>query len=327
MTRRLGRAVAACAVAAALAPALAVAQGFYAATTANPGNAFGAAPDWTAPRLEASTLLRTGACGSSAGFLRQGRNYQVFASVTDSGNPASGTSSVTSSTTSLTTGATATNLVAGSYTVSGTAYNFRSATITADATISAGSKSWSVTTRDTASNSRTQSGTAVTVDNTAPSGNNVRTANGTGTAGRPDAGDTLTYSYSEPVDALSIVSGSCSAAVNVVVRIDNNTSSGSRDTFTVWNSAGTTQLPVGTVNLQGSGYVTSNVAFGATGTPSTLSVSGSSVVITLGTPSGSTWVDSAGLAPTWVPSSSALDRAGNNAATTSVTSSVSGPQF
>ena len=61
------------------------------------------------------------------------------------------------------------------------------------------------------------------------------------------------------------------------------------------------------------------MTFGLTGTPSTLSMSGSSLTITLGTPSGTPTVAAAAANASWTPAVGAPDVAGNGAATTTYT--------
>ncbi|TMC65884.1 MAG: hypothetical protein E6J17_01405 [Chloroflexi bacterium] len=67
-------------------------------------------------------------------------------------------------------------------------------------------------------------------------------------------------------------------------------------------------------------YVTGNVTFGATGTASTMVMSGATVTITLGTVSNGVLVTTAAGTGkmAWTPSAAALDLAGN-ACTTTVT--------
>ena len=134
------------------------------------------------------------------GFIRQGGTYFVYANVPTAGCAPSGIASVTANVSTVTTGATAVALVAGSYTVGGVAYNYRSASRTANAALAAGAKAYTITSTDVATNSQTQTGYSVTVDNTRPTGSTVQTANGSAAPGRPEAGDTVTYTYSEAID-------------------------------------------------------------------------------------------------------------------------------
>jgi hypothetical protein len=108
-----------------------------------------------------------------------------------------------------------------------------------------------------------------------------------------------------------VLAGWTGAATSVVTRIDD-TGFSANDRLSVYNAANAVQLPLGTVNLGGSSYVPANTTFGATGTKSTMVVSGNALTITLGTPS--TIGSDSSFQPAsmiWSPSSSAFDRAGN----------------
>lgn len=96
--------------------------------------------DWTAPSAEASVIAPTS--GGTPGYLKTAKpTYYVYAKVSDSGNPASGITSVKANVNNLTSGQTAVTLTAGSYSVGGVSYNYRSASLTAG-TLSAGSKAY-----------------------------------------------------------------------------------------------------------------------------------------------------------------------------------------
>ena len=119
-----------------------------------------------------------------------------------------------------------------------------------------------VTATDTASNASTFNG-ALTVDNTAPTAADVQTANGGTVAGRPELSDTVTFTYSEPIDPESILTGWTGAQTDVTVRVNNGGQG--NDSLLVYNPANTAQLPLGTVNLGRTDYVSANRTFGATG--------------------------------------------------------------
>src|SRR5438874_1204300 len=83
-----------------------------------------------------------------------------------------------------------------------------------------GTNTYSITCTDNASNAGTQSGFAVTVDNTAPTGTDVQTTNASGgTVGRAELGDTITLTFSEPMDPNSVLAGWGGASTNVVLRL------------------------------------------------------------------------------------------------------------
>lgn len=310
------------AMAVAVAAPLSFSGANFNSTSTDPGNSFGTAPDYAAPDVAAAPIAKVQA-GNGSSFIRQGGTYYVYANVTDSGNPASNTSSVTADVSAITTGQTAVPLAAGSFTAAGTAYNYRSAQLTASNPLTAGDKIYRLTTTDGAGNTRTDAtGRTVTVDNTAPTGADVQTANRAGgVAFRPEAGDTATLTYSEIVEPQSILATwNGAAAENVVVRINNNDAgTGGNDSLRVYNLANTAQLPLGTVNLGRTDYVTANLTFGATGTRSTMAVTGNGFVVVLGTASAAGTTAAANGTMSWAPSTTAYDRAGNAAATTART--------
>jgi hypothetical protein len=100
------------------------------------------------------------------GYLRQGGTYNVYANAADGG---SGLNAVTASVSTVTTGQTAVPLPActSACNVNGVSYAFKSATLTANASLS-GSKTLTVTAQDIAANSASSSGLTVTIDNTVP---------------------------------------------------------------------------------------------------------------------------------------------------------------
>ncbi len=275
----------------------------FSGTTTNAGNSFSAAADWAAPTASASVIAKT--TGYLAGFIRQGGTYYVYANVADSGNPASGIATVTADVSLITTGQTAVPLVSGAFSVNGVSYNYRSASLTANNPLPAGSVAYSLTLTDNASNSQTQSGFSVTVDNTGPAGADIQTANGGATVGKAQTGDTVTFTYSEVMEPDSLLVGWTGAATNVTVRLVNG--GGGNDTLQVWDAANTTQLPFGTVNLGQRGYVAASRNF----TNSSMVQAGAVITITLGNPSGATGTETIPGTMTWTPTAGATDAAGN----------------
>ena len=270
-----------------------------------------------APRVSTSVIAKSN--GGRDGKIKQGGTYHVYANVTGSGNPPAGLASLTADVSAITTGQTAVALTNGSYTVGGQSYNYRSAQLTANASLSAGSKAYTVKLTD-AGGTVTTSSFSVTVDNTKPTAVDVQTTNVSGgTAGKPELGDTVTLTYSEGIEPISILSGWSGAATNVVVRVNNGVS----DTVQIWNAANSAVLPLGTVTLNALDYVGTNRTFGLTGTPSTMSMSGTTVTVTLGTASGATLTALLPTTMSWAPSATATDEAGNTAATTAASESGS----
>ena len=98
---------------------------------------FGVQVDNTAPTSLAAVIANT--TTGIGGYLRQGGTYSVYANATDS---ASGTGTITANVSSVTTGLTTLALASCSSgcTVGGVTYQYKSATTTANAVLSAGSK-------------------------------------------------------------------------------------------------------------------------------------------------------------------------------------------
>ena len=322
MTANLRPAITAAAIAAVLLGAAAVARpsvwGNFTATVPSAGNSITAAKDFRAPTASAATIGKS--AGGATGYIKKGGTYYVYANVSDSGNPASGISTVTANVDAITSGSTAVALSAGSFTAGGVTYNRRSAALTAGTGLANGSYAYSLTLTDVAGNSSTESGFSVIVDNTGLTGSDVQTTNGGSTAGLAQAGDKVAFTYNEAVDPNSILSGWTGAATSVVVRL-NNGSGSSNDTLTIYNAANAAQLPLGSVNLGRADYTSANLTFGASGTASTMVLSGATVTITLGTQSAAAITAGATGAMTWTPSATVTDIAGNNASTTAVTES------
>jgi len=275
------------------------------------------------PTVAGATIAKS--AGGTAGYIKQGGTYYVYANVSGSGTPPAGVSTVTADVSAVTTGQTATSLTSGSYTVDGQSYNYRSAQLTAKTTLTSGSKAFTVSLTDSAS-TKTTTSYSVTVDNTALKGSGIQTANASGgTVGRAEAGDTITLTYSEPVDPDSLFADWDGSSMNVaVVLVDGGSSA--NDTVQVWDVPRVTQIPLGTIDLGRKDYLTSHSfdVFGYSGTPSTMVMNGSTITITLGAPSVTADAASGSGTMTWTPSASATDRAGNAASTSTVTESGSG---
>ena len=261
------------------------------------------AADWVAPSVtltapadgsytKSSSVTLSGAAGNASGDATT-VNLEVY-----SGSSASGTPVLTRAVTrsAATWSTIVTTLGQGTY--------------TARATQS-----------DTGDNTGTSTERTFTIDTTPPTRVSIAAANGTGTAGRLDAGDTITFTYSEPMLPSSILSGwSGSSAATVKVRFF----SGTTDAFTVLDSssAANVKLDAGTtagggVSLgSGGNYVTNTVNFSAT---LTQSADDKSFVVTLGSPDfSSRIVTTANSARnmTWTPKSGPTDLATNPLAST-----------
>jgi hypothetical protein len=272
-------------------------------TSQNP-QTVSAVADFLAPTAGASAIAKSQ--GGVAGYVRKGGTYYVYADVAESGSPASGVASVRANVSAITSGQTAVSLAAGSYAVGGESYDYRSAQLTASGSLSAGSKPYALTLADSAGNSQAQSFSA-TVDNGPFAGSDFETANASGdTSGRAEQGDTVSFVFSDAPDPNSIVSGwdgggTRSVSVSIADKSSNDTLSVSGAT-------------IGTVALQGN-YTTSTTTF----TGSSMSLSGTTVTIVLGTDSGgNAKTETDKNKPAWTPSASNYDAAGNACATATV---------
>jgi hypothetical protein len=264
-------------------------------------------PDFLAPTASASAIVKTQ--GGVDGYIRASGTYYVYASVSDSGNPASGVASVRANVSAITSGQTSVALSAGSYPVDGVIYNYRSAQLSASSSVSSGAKSYSLALADGGGNSRSQS-FSVTVDNTALTGSDFATANTSGgTTGKAEKGDTVSFAFNKSVDPNSILPGwDGSGSKTVTVSIAD---SSSNDTLSV---SGAT---IGSVGLQGN-YT--NTGKTTTFTASSLTVSGTTVTIVLGTDSsGNARTETTKSKPEWTPSAALYDFAGDACSPSKVT--------
>ena len=129
------------------------------------GTAVAITADTTGPVVTASTVADSDA--NVAGFAHQGGSYFVYATATEAG---SGIGSVTANVSTITTGATAAPLspCATDCTISGVTYTYKSAQQTADSSLAATAKSYSITAVDNVTNTTTNAPPTVAIDNTAP---------------------------------------------------------------------------------------------------------------------------------------------------------------
>jgi chitinase len=276
----------------------------FSSTTSNSSNSFGVKADYEPPTVVRSEIARTTA--TAGGRIKSSVNYYVYAQITDGGNPASGVNTATANVCAITTAPCASvALVSGSYTVSGLTFNYRSASQTSDAGLTAGSKTYTVTTADVAGNPSGAVSFTVVVDATAPGGSNVQTANAGTTAGKPETNDTVTFTFNEAMDPASIKAAWDGTSTTVTVTFANAGCAGN-DTMTV------TAVNLGSLCLGGN-YVNGSRSF--TSSAMVLSGGGTVVTITLGTPSAAFNTEPTAGTMTWTPSATALDVAGNACAT------------
>lgn len=267
--------------------------------------------DPSAPTVTAAVIAKT--TPYLGGSIREGGGYHVYANVSPGGLPVA---DVTADVRPLTSGAFVVPMTAGAYAVQGNAYGYRSAVLVAGSPPAEGPTAYAVSASDTARACRTFA-SSVAVDNTSPVGTDVESTNGGGPPGRIQAGDSITYTFSEVVDPESVLAGWTGAAQGVVVRVTNNASN---DVLTVWDATNATQLPLGSTDVGGD-FVTTAVTLGATGTPSTMVQSGTTITVTFGTLAGSTQMVTQSATLTWTPSALTTDAAGNPGSTTIVTES------
>jgi hypothetical protein len=263
----------------------------------------GTAADWVAP----SVTLTAPADDS----------YTKSTSVTLSGAAGSASGDSTTVTLDIYSGSTATGtpVLTRSVTRSGATWS------TSVTTLGQGTYTARATQTDSAGNTGTSSTRTFTIDATPPTRVSISAENGDGTSGHLDSGDTITFTYSERMLASSILSGwSGNSAATVKVRFF----SGTRDAFTVLDSASGANLKLdagttagGGVSLgSGANFVTGTVTFAATLTQSD---DGESFVVTLGSPDYSFRVSSARASAgnmTWTPKAGSTDLAGNALAST-----------
>jgi hypothetical protein len=255
------------------------------------------------PVISAAAIQKS--AGGSVGALRPGGTYRVYASITDAG---SAVSSATANVANVTTGTTAAALTAGTWTLQGVTYNYRSAVLTAAGGLTSGVKTFSITATDSNAHTATTGGFSVTVDNTKPSATSLTTTNKAGgTIGKAETGDSITFTYSEPMDPSTILAGwDGTSPASVTLRL-LNANGGGGDRVQVWDATNTTQLDLGTVRLGSTGYTTTTIAF----TSSTMTVSGNAFTIVLGTPSAPSTLAVVTSNTKWTPSTNATDLAGN----------------
>ncbi len=112
---------------------------------------------------------------TTAGFIKQGGQYYVYANATDAG---SGVGSMTANASTLTSGASAVAMVAGTYVVAGVSYGWRTAALTASNPLGAGNKNVTATATDNVGNLKTSPNSSAAVENTAPTGSITTPSNG-----------------------------------------------------------------------------------------------------------------------------------------------------
>jgi hypothetical protein len=297
----------------------------FVVATGNPANTFSTISDWKPPVTSRATVVKSQ--GGIPGYVRAGGSYTVVASVTDdpSSNPPAGLGAVRSDVSTLTAGATALALPVAASTVGGQTYTHRSASSTVPAGKAAGSYTGTVTATDSATPANTSAAFAfpVVVDNTAPTRTSAIIANGN-VAGRIDAGDTITFLWSEIIDPESVLPGWNGSATDVTVQVVNKQGN-TGDTVTVRNAANTADLTLGDITMRIRDYVSTTTLFGGptntTRSRMAWNPSTGAVVVTLGPADTPATVTQSGTQTSnyqWAPVV-VFDRAGNLSDTTTYT--------
>jgi chitinase len=291
-------------LAALLAAAAAVqgSQATFTASATNSGASFATASNFqpavtlTSPAAGATTTALptlSGVAGNSTGDSPT-VNVKIYSGSTATGTAVQ-TKAVTRSTTTWTWTLT-TALATGTYTAQATQ-------------------------TDTGGLTGTTAAVTFTVDATKPTATSVTATNKTGgTAGKIENGDTVTFTYSEPIAAASVWSGWDGSSTSVKVTFTNSSSA---DTFAVV-TATTGTINLGSVATNGN-YVSASTTFAST---MVRSADGASIVVTLGTPTNvqSTAVTAKNMK--WTVGSGITDLAGNAIATpASYTETVSDVDF
>jgi hypothetical protein len=259
--------------------------------------------------------------GYLTGKIRQGGQFYVYAQIDDGGNPGVGVGTVTANVSSISNGGGAVGMTAGAYSAGGVLYNFRSAVRTAINPMAEGTRTYAFTMSDIAVpvHTQTQTGFPVVIDNTVPRPVNWTATNKVGgIVGRAEPGDIVTYTWSEPIDPESLVTGwNGGSPITVAARISFN--GGGNGRFRIRNAAGTITLNFGTVYL-GQNYVTASVNFMS----STITMLGNTATVVLGTPAAPTTVTvTTPSTAQWRSSAGAYDAAANACAVITVNASGS----
>jgi chitinase len=159
----------------------------------------------------------------------------------------------------------------------------------------------------------TTSPSSITIDN-APYGTDVQTGNAL-TAGLMESGDWIRLTWSEPIAAASVLGGWTGASQAIRVRI---TDAGTNDQIDFLDGAGATRLNLVSTAADlklGGNYVSADTDFNAT-----MTQSGTSITVTLGSPiSGTVSAVGAATTMTWLPSAGAKDATNHASRTTQVT--------
>lgn len=194
-------------------------------------------------------------------------------------------------------------------------------TWTLTAALAGGTYTAQATQTDSGGLTGTTAAVTFTVDATKPTATSVTATNKTGgTAGKIENGDTVTFTYSEPITAASVWSGWDGTSTSVNVKFTDATTA---DTFAVL-TAGAGTINLGSVATNGN-YVSANTTFAST---MVRSADGASIVVTLGTPTSVQSVAVTAKNMKWTVGAGITDLAGNAITTpASYTETISDVDF
>ena len=169
-----------------------------------------------------------------------------------------------------------------------------------------------VITTDNAGVSVTGSTYTLIVNNQTPSGTDVTAGNGGSVAGRLEQNDWIRFTWNEPIAPASILSGWTGTSQAITVRVRNNSNN---DEMHFYSGATQLNLVLSSTDLKlGGNFVSNDAVFNGT-----MTQSGNSITVTLGTRQSGTVQTAATSTMTWRPSANAKDLAGTASATTMVT--------
>jgi hypothetical protein len=135
-----------------------------------------------------------------------------------------------------------------------------------------------------------------------PAAVDVQTQNGGSKAGKPESGDSITFTFAGAVDPALVLAGWNGGATLVTVHFQNNAKN---DVLTVRNaSTGAMLYPLGFVNLGGDYSHTADFRF------SVMTASGTTVRIVLGTVSGLAKENPGAAAMVWSPPTNTVTESG-----------------
>ena len=179
-----------------------------------------------APRVSTSVIAKSN--GGRDGKIKQGGTYHVYANVTGSRQPSRGTRVADRRREHVHHRPDRRRDDVRQLHGRRPSYNYRSAQLTANASLSAGSKAYSVTLTDAGGTQTTSSFSVTVTTRSRPQSTcRRRTSPAAPTASRR-LGDTVTLTYSEEIEPISILSGWSGVATNVVVRVNDGVSTPSR---------------------------------------------------------------------------------------------------